>query len=274
MLFVSLTRTLTRMSALTAALLLAAALPARAEVIVSSLNNTSYFILFGIGGWAASPFTTDARAWTMTSAQVTLELGAQDISVANVRLLSDNAGQPGNTLADLGTVNVTNLSRLYTFSAPANVTLSPSNTYWIAVGNVGTNGGLNVQVSQGGVFTNTGVPGASMAYVMAGGAGIANPTNWFAPSPGAAVLFAVEGVPPGPGPDTNSPTLTILPAGSQQVYVAWPTNFTGYTLESSTNLLSAGAWTAFTSNPIVLSNRFAHLVDSTTARQFYRLRRP
>lgn len=262
----------TRLLALVAAFVLISAVQTHADTIVSSLNNTSSVVNFSIGAWAGSPFTTDAQSWTMTSAAVTLELGALDVSTANVRLFADAGGKPGASLADLGTKTVTDGSQLYTFTAPASVALAPSTTYWIAVGNVGTNGGLNVRLSMpGGSFTNTGVAGASMGFSISSGGGVGTqpPTNWVASSPGVALLFAVDGSQQSAVP----PTLMITLAGKLGAYVTWPTNYTGYTLESATNL-PATAWATVPTAPAIMGSQYAVLVTNTAPRIFYRLRKP
>ena len=269
--FAKLPRMLPKLSATTAALWLSALYPTHAETIVSSLNNTSSFVNFSIGAWAGSSFKTDTQTWTLTSATVTLELGAVTSSTANVRL-SDNAGKPGVTVADLGTVSVTNASQLYIFTAPTTVTLDPSTAYWIVVGNVGTNGGLNVRLSQPGEsFTNSGVTGASMTNSISSGATTSEgpPTAWTASTPGISLLFAVDGT----RLNVSGPRLTIDFANPQRVYLTWPTNFTGYSLQSTTNLPTT-VWTTVTNIPTISSNRFAQSLNRTAARQFFRLTKP
>jgi hypothetical protein len=269
-----LARITTRLSTLVAACCLGNAAVGQSEVIVSSLNNTSSVVNFSIGAWAASSFLTDTQTWTLASATVVLELGAANVSTANVRLFADNAGRPGATLADLGTKTITTGSQWYSFTAPTTVTLSPSSTYWIAVGNVGTNGGLNVALSQqGGSFTNSGVPGASMANSIWTGAGVGTtpPTNWIASAPGMAVLFAVEGSVAGGGGDV--PSVSLLVVDAQTAFVTWPTNFTGYSLTASTNLVD-GTWMTFTNAPVIRDGQYAQQINPSLDNQFFRLRRP
>lgn len=273
MLLSKLARVPAKLPILAAALCLSTAGSLPAETIVSSLSNTSSIVNFGIGAWAGSSFMTDTQSWTLTSATVTLELGAQNSSSANVRLMSDIAGRPGVTLADLGTRTVATGAQLYTFSNSTAVTLAPSSAYWIVVGNVGTNGGLNVAVSmQGEAFTNTGVPGASMTNSISVGASVSAtpPVQWGASTPGIALLFAVEGNRQQSG---SAPSLSIESLDNQRVYVSWPTNFTGYTLEAATNVVGS-AWTSIGTSPTIQSNRFSHVLEGAAARQFFRLRRP
>ena len=63
------------------------------------------------------------------------------------------------------------------------------------------------------------------------------------------------------GPSGGSPTLTIAPSGNQ-VVISWPSSFTGYTLQSSTNLTT---WTAIPS-----ANNSA-TVPATKAGEYFRL---
>jgi len=271
--FSKLMHMVTKSSSLAAVLLLSFATAARPETIVSSLNNTSTPVAFIFGNWGASPFTTDAQPWTLTSASVTLQLASTGAVPTNVRLMADAAGQPGATLADLGMRTVTAGSQLYTFAAPGSVTLQPSTTYWIAVGNVSTNGTINLPLSDwGATFTNSGVPGASMAKSIAAGAGVDGnpPTNWI-PTSGVALLFSVEGTRQGgggPGP------LLMMSFINQQVYATWATNFTGYTLQWATSLPSTN-WTTLPGQPTIIGSEFAQRIDDTNAPlRYFRLHRP
>lgn len=279
LLFSKPTRIPAGLSAIAVAFLLNLAPSTYADVIVSSLNNTSSFVNFSIGAWAGSPFRTDSQTWTLTSASVSLDLGAETLSTANVRLMSDSGGKPGATLADLGTQNVTNGAARYTFTAPTTVTLAATNTYWIVVGNVGTNGGLNVALfQQGGTFTNTAVPGASMANSISSGSTVSQtvPTNWTASTPGISLLFAVEGTTNG-GTNTNttSPVLNLVRLDATRVQLTWPTNFTGFSLQISTNLLATNTvWTRFAATPTVTNDQYSLLFSNSAPRTFYRLTKP
>jgi uncharacterized repeat protein (TIGR03803 family) len=66
-----------------------------------------------------------------------------------------------------------------------------------------------------------------------------------------------------------SPQLTISPAGASLV-LSWPTNFTGFTLQSTTNLVSP-VWTNNLPAPVVVNAQFAvtHVISGT--QQFFRL---
>src|SRR5207247_10710665 len=71
------------------------------------------------------------------------------------------------------------------------------------------------------------------------------------------------------------PQLTITPSGAY-VILTWPTNvagfdYTGYTLQSTTNLASPAVWTAVAPGPVVIDgqNAVTNLISGT--QQFYRL---
>lgn len=182
---------------------------ARADTIVSSLNNTPVSVIsFSPGSWAASSFQTDNEHWNLSSVTLLLGRGGFSSSTANLRLYSDAGGQPGVSLANLGTLTLSGDSSpsLATFTLAGGLTLDPATTYWIALGNTSPNQGLNVGLllDDNGPppFTFTGVPGASMicSATSGGGNGVNPPTEWTAPGPNGALLFAVDGIPvPEPG---------------------------------------------------------------------------
>lgn len=66
------------------------------------------------------------------------------------------------------------------------------------------------------------------------------------------------------------PQLTITPAGPN-VVLAWPTNTTGFTLQSATNLVPPAVWTTVSSTPVVVNglNTVTNPISGT--HQFYRL---
>src|SRR5439155_24660060 len=65
------------------------------------------------------------------------------------------------------------------------------------------------------------------------------------------------------------PQLTILPYG-QSVILTWPTNYAGFSLQSTTNLVSP-IWTTNSPAPVVVNgqNTVTNLISGT--RKFYRL---
>jgi len=67
------------------------------------------------------------------------------------------------------------------------------------------------------------------------------------------------------------PRLDIQPLPGK-VRLTWPTNTVGYSLESSTNIIS-GSWQAITNSPIVLGTSYAVTAAVTRAECYFRLKR-
>src|SRR5665213_1700611 len=67
-----------------------------------------------------------------------------------------------------------------------------------------------------------------------------------------------------------APTLTIVPSGTN-VVLTWPTNAAGFTLQSTTNLVSPVVWSTVSPGPIVVNgqNTVTNAVSGT--QKFYRL---
>jgi uncharacterized repeat protein (TIGR03803 family) len=79
---------------------------------------------------------------------------------------------------------------------------------------------------------------------------------------GAGTVFALSLPTP--------PQLTMVPSGAN-VILAWPTNFTGFTLQSATNLVSPVVWTAFSPAPVVVNGQYTVTNPVFGAQMFYRL---
>jgi hypothetical protein len=177
-----------------------------AETIVSSLSNSTQTVAFSAGHWAASPFTTGYKSFQLTNVTVSLLQGGTSNSLANVRLYSDNNGQPGVSLADLGVKEITGFqSQLWSFAAPTDIELASHTTYWIAVGNVSTDQGLGVNVVLSAPFSYTGSGAATMAFsgTTGIGSGLNPPATFDPPGEGAALPFQADGTAtsvPEPGP--------------------------------------------------------------------------
>ena len=69
-----------------------------------------------------------------------------------------------------------------------------------------------------------------------------------------------------PGP----PQLTIIPSGPY-VILTWPTNAAGFTLQSTTNLVSPAVWTTNSPAPVVVNGQNTVTNPISGAQQFYRL---
>jgi uncharacterized repeat protein (TIGR03803 family) len=66
------------------------------------------------------------------------------------------------------------------------------------------------------------------------------------------------------------PQLTIIPSGPY-VILTWPTNYSGFTLQSTMNLGSSAAWTTNSSPPVVVGGQNVVINTISGRRQFYRL---
>ena len=67
------------------------------------------------------------------------------------------------------------------------------------------------------------------------------------------------------------PQLTIIPSGPYMI-LAWPTNYSGFTLQSTTNFGSAAVWTTNSSPPVVIGGENVVINTTTTGKQtFFRL---
>lgn len=179
-----------------------------ADTIASSLSNSTTTVAFLPAHWAASPFTTGFQGWQLTNVTLSLLQGGTSPSMADVRIFSDNAGQVGLSLADLGVQTITGFqSQLWSFAASTDIELLPHTTYWIGVGNVSPDQGLSVNIVSSGPFTFTGAGAVSMDFSGAAGLGSgANPPAAFdAPGAGAAVPFQADGTSTGvPEPAPSS----------------------------------------------------------------------
>src|SRR6266568_3610461 len=68
----------------------------------------------------------------------------------------------------------------------------------------------------------------------------------------------------------SAPQLTIISSGAN-VILTWPTNATGFTLQSTTNLVSPAIWTNVSPGPVVLNRQNTVTNPISGTRQFYRL---
>jgi hypothetical protein len=239
----------------------------QAELLVSSLGNTSSYVNVGKSVWIASPFQLSTQSWVFSSATIDLAVGSIYLNTADVYLFSDNTGQPGTPLAYLGS-QIINGSQTYTFPTSQTVRLDPLTTYWIGVGNTSTNGGLNISLSLFGDFTFTNVSGATMTYSASDGTGsdISPPQIWNPSGSDVALLYAVDGIPvklsepyfAGIQAINGACSLMISNLQSGQIIV----------LEVSTNLIS---WTSLQTNiasGTTLS--FTNGISSQVPCQFFR----
>jgi len=68
----------------------------------------------------------------------------------------------------------------------------------------------------------------------------------------------------------NLPMLATVPAGST-IYIFWPASFSGFVLETTSNLAS-GIWTPVTAPPVQVGNQYLEPITLTGTNTFYRLR--
>jgi uncharacterized repeat protein (TIGR03803 family) len=88
-------------------------------------------------------------------------------------------------------------------------------------------------------------------------------TTLYGGSSGYGTVFSIS-LPVSP------PQLTIAPAG-ENVVLTWPTNFTNFSLQSTTNLLSPAAWGPISQTPVIV-NGLNTVTDAISgSSQFYRL---
>jgi uncharacterized repeat protein (TIGR03803 family) len=72
------------------------------------------------------------------------------------------------------------------------------------------------------------------------------------------------------------PQLTITPSGTN-IILSWPTNvagfdYTGYTLQSTTNLVSPAVWSTNSPAPVVIAGQNTVTNHATAPQQFFRLK--
>jgi uncharacterized repeat protein (TIGR03803 family) len=66
------------------------------------------------------------------------------------------------------------------------------------------------------------------------------------------------------------PELTIMPSGTNAV-LTWPTNATGFNLQSATNLVSPVTWSLVSPSPVVVNGHFTVTNPISETQLFYRL---
>jgi uncharacterized repeat protein (TIGR03803 family) len=66
------------------------------------------------------------------------------------------------------------------------------------------------------------------------------------------------------------PQLTITPSGPYMI-LTWPTNYSGFTLQSTPNLGASAVWTTNSSPPVVIGGENVVINTITGRQQFYRL---
>ena len=72
------------------------------------------------------------------------------------------------------------------------------------------------------------------------------------------------------GPVSSRPPLTIVHSGTS-VQVTWPTNFAGFTLQFTTNLVSPAVWSTVSPAPAVVGGQYVVTNGNSGSSKFYRL---
>src|SRR6266446_3607120 len=195
-------------------------------------------------------------------------------------------GSSGNGTVFALNTNGTGFTALYSFTALAG---SPS----INSDGAGPSAGL---VLSGNTLYGTAQAGGSLGggtvfEVNGNGTGfrtlhsftaLNNSTNSDGANPSAGLMLSgnnVYGTAYGGGSAGNGtvfslfipPQLTIIPSRAN-VILTWPTNAAGFTLQSTTNLVSPAIWTNVSPGPVVLNRQNTVTNPTSGTRQFYRLR--
>lgn len=67
-------------------------------------------------------------------------------------------------------------------------------------------------------------------------------------------------------------TIQVAPLASQQLVLSWPTNMTGWELQSGSQVHSTN-WTEVTNAPIIIGTNFSVSITPSESQQFFRLER-
>jgi uncharacterized repeat protein (TIGR03803 family) len=146
-------------------------------------------------------------------------------------------------------------------------------------------GGLGGSSSDGTVFAiNTDGTGFAIVHSFAGGpsdgaypfAGLILSGNTLygtasgGGSSGRGTVFSLS-LPQAQLTRSFSPKLTIIPSGANATILTWPANYAGYALQSTTNPVSAAAWTTVSPRPVVVNGQNVVTNPISGTLQFYRL---
>ncbi len=69
---------------------------------------------------------------------------------------------------------------------------------------------------------------------------------------------------------SHPPQLTIIPSGTN-VILTWPTNAAGFSLQSSTNLVSSAVWTTVSPATVIVNRQNAVTNPISGTQQYFRL---
>lgn len=122
-----------------------------------------------------------------------------------------------------------------------------------------------LSVVNGGVTVPTGMTSATV-LVYSYAVGTVTVTGFLGDTESTATIRIVATIP-------VAATLQITPL-PEAVQLTWPTNASGYLLETNSNLTNPAGWGVLTSDYSILSTNFSVTAPSTNSAQFYRLRLP
>jgi uncharacterized repeat protein (TIGR03803 family) len=177
----------------------------------------------------------------------------------------------GTAFTNLYSFTETQVGLNYYAVEPAGLVLSGSTLYGTTyLGPDGTGNGTVFAVNTNGTgFTNL--------YVFTGGSDGSHPNRGLILSGNTLYGTTYSGGVNGNGTlfslslgGVSAPLLTIRPSGTN-VILTWPTNATGFILESATNLASSAVWITNTSAPVVVGTNNAVTNGFSGSRKFYRL---
>ncbi len=94
-------------------------------------------------------------------------------------------------------------------------------------------------------------------------------TGWDRDS-GSGILMALTALQNTPPPALLGPQLTIIRSGTN-IILTWPTSVAGFTLQSSTNLVSPVAWSIVSPAPIIVNGQNVVTNQISGKQEFYRL---
>jgi len=75
-------------------------------------------------------------------------------------------------------------------------------------------------------------------------------------------------------PPPTRPSLAAFHSSDNRIELRWPTNSTGYVLESMPDLQDSLHWTIVTKEPVVAGESFSLTIELDSDRAFFRLRKP
>lgn len=109
--------------------------PARAEVVLSNLNEIDFnSSLVRSSRWFAQSFVTNNnQAWTLTSATLSFDSAQNFSGNLFVNLYSNATNSPGNSLGTLSGSDNPASAGQYTYTSNG-ISLDPSTTYWLVAG--------------------------------------------------------------------------------------------------------------------------------------------